>query len=127
MTELEISQIATKVVSDSKFWIGLVGVIGAVIGSILTILGNFALEWFKNKSQKAVDKSRQDILREMLKDASFKWRNISTLAAVIGCDEESTKNHLIAIGARGSESNDGSWGLISRHPLSEIKRDEGEV
>jgi hypothetical protein len=121
MTELEISQIAAKVVSDSKFWIGLVGVIGAIVGSILTILGNFALEWFKNRNQKNIDESRQKILNEMLEDTSFEWRSISTLAAVIGCDEESTKHHLIAIKARGSEKNDGKWGLISRHPLKDIR------
>ena len=46
---------------------------------------------------------------------------LSTLAAVVGCPEELTKNHLIAICARGSEKNDGKWGLISRHPLSEIR------
>ncbi|MFT6900299.1 MAG: hypothetical protein ACJAXS_000461 [Colwellia sp.] len=63
MTELEISQIAAKVVSDSKFWIG---VIGAIVGSILTILGNFALEWFKNRGQKSIDGSRHKILKEML-------------------------------------------------------------
>ena len=122
MTELEISQIAAKVVSDSKFWIGLIGVIGAIVGSILTILGNFALEWFKNRSQKNIDESRQKILKEMLGDTSFEWRSISTLAAVIGCDEESTKHHLIVIKARGSEKNDGKWGLISRHPLKDITR-----
>jgi hypothetical protein len=58
----------------------------------------------------------------MLNDEAFQWRNLSTLAAVIGCDEEQTKNYLIAISARGSENNDGKWGLISRHPLSEIER-----
>ncbi|UTJ07166.1 hypothetical protein [Arcobacter roscoffensis] len=121
MTEQEISQISKQVVSDSKFWIGLIGVIGAIVGSILTILGNFALEWFKSKSQKELDKSRQKILKKMLEDPSFEWRKLSTLSAVVGCDEEMTKHHLIAIGARGSEDNGGLWGLISRHPLEEIR------
>ncbi|WP_444931511.1 hypothetical protein ACJJIF_06965 [Microbulbifer sp. SSSA002] len=124
MMEQEISQIAAKCVCDSKFWIGLIGVVGAIVGSILTILGNFALEWFKSRSQKIIDKSRQKILKELLEDKAFEWRNISTLAAVIGCDEDSTKHHLIAIEARGSERNDGMWGLISRHPLKDIKRKE---
>ena len=120
MTEQEISQIATKVINDSKFWIGLIGVFGAIIGSVSTIIGNFALEWFKNRNQKKLETSRQKILKEMLQDESFEWRNLSTLAAVIGCDEKTTKHHLIAIGARGSEKNDGKWGLISRHPLKDI-------
>ena len=121
MTEQEISKIASQVISDSKFWIALIGIIGAIIGSILTILGNFALEWYKTKKQRELDKTRQNILKTMLEDSKFEWRNLSTLAAVIGCTEESTKHHLITIGARGSEKNDGKWGLISRHPLKDIK------
>ncbi len=58
----------------------------------------------------------------MLEEQAFEWRNLSTLAAVIGCNEETTKNHLISIDARGSEKNDGKWGLISRHPIKDIKR-----
>ncbi len=123
MTEQEISQIASQVVNDTKFWIGLVGVIGALVGSLLTIFGNFALEWFKNRHQRKIDNSRQNILMQMLEDKEFEWRNLSTLSAVIGCDEETTKHHLIAINARGSEKNDGKWGLIFRHPLNEIKRE----
>ena len=122
MTEQELSLIATKVVNDSKFWIAWVGVIGAIVGSVLTIAGNFAMEWFRGRKQGAIDDARQKILKEMLEDQAFQWRNLSTLAAVVGCDEEQTKNHLIAIGPRGSEKNDGKWGLISRHPLSEIQR-----
>jgi hypothetical protein len=122
MTEAEISLLAAKVVSDTKFWIALVGVIGAIAGSLLTLIGSFGLEWFKRKPQRDIDCARQKLLRQMLEDKAFQWRNLSTLAAVIGCNEEQTKNHLIAIGARGSEKGDGNWGLISRHPLSEIER-----
>lgn len=124
MTEAEISLLAAKVVSDTKFWIALVGVIGAIAGSLLTLIGSFALEWFKRKPQRDIDCARRRLLRQSLDDEAFQWRNLSTLAAVIGCNEEQTKNHLIAIGARGSEKSDGKWGLISRHPLSEIERDD---
>ncbi|MBY0430181.1 MAG: hypothetical protein K2Q10_03215 [Rhodospirillales bacterium] len=122
MTEQETSLLAAKIVGDTKFWIALVGVFGAIAGSLLTLAGSFALEWFKRKPQRDIDCARQKLLLQMLNDKAFQWRNLSTLAAVIGCDEEQTKNHLIAIGARGSEKNDGKWGLISRHPLSEIER-----
>lgn len=122
MTEAEISQIASKVVSDTQFWIAFVGVVGAIVGSLLTIFGNIIVEFLKNKNERKIDKKRQEILKSMLEDAAFDWRTLETLAAVIGCDEEKTKNHLIAICARGSEKNDGKWGLISRHPLDQIKR-----
>ena len=122
MTEQETTLLAAKIVSDTKFWIALVGLIGAIAGSLLTLVGSFALEWFKRKPQRDIDCARQKLLRQMLNEKAFQWRKLSTLAAVIGCDEEQTKNHLIAIGARGSEANDCKWGLISRHPLSEIDR-----
>lgn len=122
MTDHEISQIAIKVANDTKFWTGLIGVIGAVVGSVLTIFGNFTVERFKERRQKKVDDAREKILKTMLEDHAFEWRKLSTLAAVVGCNEETAKNHLIAIGARGSEKNDGTWGLITRHPLSEIDR-----
>ncbi len=122
MSEQELSLIAAKVVGDTKFWIGLVGVIGAIVGSVITLCGNFALEWFKGKAQRKIDCSRKKMLKEMLQDEAFQWRTLSTLATVIGCNEEQTKNLLIAIGARGSEKDDGKWGLISRHPLSKIDR-----
>lgn len=91
MTESEISQIASKVVNDTKFWIAFIGVIGALVGSLLTILGNIIIEWFKNKNEKKIDKQRQDILKEMLEDTEYEWRTLETLAAVVGCDEEKTK------------------------------------
>lgn len=124
MAEQELSLIATKVVSDTKFWIALVGVIGAIVGSALTIVGNFVIEWFRNRKQKAIDDARRRILKEMLQDEAFEWRDLSTLSAVVGCDEQQTKTHLIAIGARGSEKSDDKWGLITRHPLTEIHREK---
>lgn len=121
MTEQEISIITTKIVSDTKTWVALIGLLGAIVGSLLTILGNIVLEWFKNKSQKKIDKKRQEILKEMLEHKTYSWRNLETLSAVVGCDKETTKNHLISIGARGSENNDGKWSLTSRNPLKNIK------
>ncbi|MBI5074824.1 MAG: hypothetical protein HZB62_06615 [Nitrospirae bacterium] len=76
MTEQELSLIATKVVNDTKFWIALVGFIGAIVGSVLTLIGNFAIEWFKGKKQKRIDEARQKILKQMLKEQAFQWRNL---------------------------------------------------
>jgi hypothetical protein len=58
----------------------------------------------------------------MLKDDRFPnhWRKLSTLARVIGTDEETAKNLLVIIKARGSEKDDGLWGLIELHPFKEI-------
>jgi hypothetical protein len=114
------TQIATQVVSDTKFWIAIVGIIGAVIGSLLTIFGNVLVHWIKEKPQSELDKSRIKMLTEMLDDDRFpeKWRKLSTLSAVIGTDNEETKRLLFKAKARGSEKADGKWGLVKNHPFS---------
>lgn len=111
--------ISEKVVSDTKFWIAIIGLIGAIIGSLLTLGGNLLLHWLKGKPQKELDKQRVGILKEMLDDDRFpeKWRNLTTMAAVIGADESETKRLLIKAKARGSEKADDKWGLIKNHPF----------
>ena len=120
---MDTNEIATKVaeqvVSDTKFWIAVIGIIGGIVGSLFTLAGNVLLHWLKNRPQKKLDQKRKDLLRQMLDDDRFaeKWRNLSTLSAVIGADENETKRLLIEVGARGSEKNDGKWGLLKNHPL----------
>lgn len=113
------SDIARRVVSDTQFWIAMIGLIGAVIGSGLTILGNVILHWLKRKPRRDLDDRRISMLREMLDDERFpdKWRNLSVLCAVVGASQEETKRLLFMAGARGSEKEDGKWGLIKNHPF----------
>ena len=61
------------------------------------------------------------MLKEMLEDDRFeeKWRNLSTMSAIIGTEEAETKRLMIQAGARGSEKADGKWGLIKNHPFPE--------
>jgi hypothetical protein len=106
--------------SDIQVEVALIGMGGVVAGAIFTMLGNFALEWFRTRGSRKLAAEREKLLKNMLNHPIYSWRQIKTLAAVIGCDEEQTKEHLIAIGARGSEKDDGKWGLLSRHPLNEI-------
>ncbi|WP_445357631.1 hypothetical protein ACJJIC_18775 [Microbulbifer sp. ANSA002] len=113
------SEIANKIISDSKFWIALIGLCGAIVGSLLTFLGNFILHQLKEGPQKKLENQRIDLLKKMLDDDRFeqKWRSLSVLSAVIGASEEETKRLLFISGARGSEETDGKWGLIKNHPL----------
>ncbi len=113
------SEIAFKVVSDTKFWIATIGLAGAIIGSLLTILGNIFLHWIKEKPQRNLDNKRISMLKTMLDDDRFpdKWRNLSTLSSVIGADEQETKRLLFIAEARSSEKADGKWGLIKHHPF----------
>lgn len=122
MTEIEISLLAKKVAADTQFWIALTGVFGAVVGVIVSILGNLLQDCLRGKTQRRIDRCRQKLLRNLLEDETFQWRKLSTLSSVIGCNEEQTKAHLIAIGARGSEKSDDMWGLISRNPLPKFQQ-----
>ncbi|MBA2920645.1 hypothetical protein GON01_06490 [Sphingomonas sp. MAH-20] len=65
------------------------------------------------------DKAIERLLTEMLNKGP-KWRKLDTLIHVTGLSAEHTKEYLIEIGARGSETGGDRWGLISRNPLSEI-------
>lgn len=117
-TELA-TKVAHQVVTDTKFWIALIGIVGGIAGALLTLAGNVLLHWLKNRSQRKLDEKRKNLLRKMLDDERFpdKWRNLSTLSAVVGANEEETKRLLIEVKARGSEKNDGKWGLIKNHPF----------
>ena len=114
-----VKAISEKVVPDTQFWIALIGIIGGAIGAGLTLLGNIIFHWFTEKPQRKFENQRIKILTEMLDDDRFpeKWRNISTMSAVIGASEEETKRLLIKAKARGSEKADGKWGLIKNHPF----------
>lgn len=113
------NKVAQQVVSDTKFWIALIGIIGGIVGSLLTLAGNVLIHWLKNRPQKILDEDRKKLLKKMLEDERFpeKKRNLSTLSAVIGASEEETKRLLIEVKARGSENNDGKWGLIKNFPF----------
>lgn len=124
MTQEElIREITKRVVEDTQFWIALIGLIGVLTGSFVTIAGNIFLNWLQGKRQKKLDAARENLLRQML--GKNDWRTLSTLSRVIGADADETKRLLIAINARGSElskdDNDEVWGLISKHPLDQVK------
>lgn len=120
---MDTTQIATtiaeKVVSDTKFWIAVIGIIGGIVGAVFALAGNILLHWLKNRPQRKCDEKRKMLLKKMLDDERLpeRWRNLSTLSAVIGAEEQETKRLLIEVGARGSENNDGKWGLIKNHPF----------
>lgn len=114
------AEIAKTVVSDTSFWVAIVGLIGVVIGAVVTVVGNIVLHKMQNGPQHKLDNSRKALLKNMLNDSRFPlgWRNLSTLSRVIGADDETTKRLLFEIGARGSEKDDKMWGLIERHPFN---------
>jgi hypothetical protein len=122
MDEGQLAQLLSeKLLSDTKFWIAIVGIIGGIVGACLTILGNVALHWLKEKPNRDFDNRRKRMLKQMLDDSQYpdKWRSLSSLSTVIGASEEDTKRLLIELGARGSHVESDKWGLIKNHPLTE--------
>lgn len=123
MNEAELAKlIAAQVLKDTQFWIAIVGLVGAVVGSVLTMAGNIILHWFQTRSESSLDHARKTLLLKLLK--TRQWRTLSTLSRVVGADENTARRLLIEVGARSSEGerNDGEepWGLISKNPLKDI-------
>lgn len=98
---------------------GWAGIIGAAVGSAITIGGNSVLEWQKNRKGVSLAEKRKQRLRQMLNSERYTWRSLTVLAASIGADEKTTAELLIEIDARASLDNTGSWALVSRAPWPE--------
>jgi len=104
---------------DDKFLIALVGAGSALLGILVTTIGQVLLYWLKERPASRLAKLRKGLLERMLKDKRWTWRRLSTLSHVIGADETTTQTLLIEIGARASEDGSEIWGLISRNPFPE--------
>lgn len=98
--------------------IALIGVGGAVIGSIATLAGNFLMHWLKTRDEKNKEKPARVLLTEMLNHNDYTWRKLDTPMHVIGANEETTKRLLLEVGARASEDGQNLWALKSRAPLN---------
>ncbi len=118
------SEIGAKVAADTSFWVAIVGLVGVLAGAALGIVGSLLLHWLQDRPRKLLDEGRKKLLLQMLRDTRFqdRWRKMATLSRVIGADEETTKRLLIEVGARGSEKDDGLWGLIESHPFDQVDR-----
>ena len=102
----------------SEGWAVVAGAIaGGVVGALSSLSTAFLNDYLKNKCKDKLDEARKVLLRQMLEDQRFDWREIATLAHVIGADFDTTKRLLLEIGARASENGNDVGGLISRHPF----------
>ena len=107
---------------NEKIIIALIGVLGAIIGSISTVAVQFLKYKLEQKEKKKRDQPRKELLKEMLLDERFEWRKFETLKHVIGSDDDTTKRLLLEIGARASEDGQNLWGLKSRNPLQKVEQ-----
>src|SRR5258708_3812573 len=102
--------------------IALIGVAGAVVGSVATVAGSIVLHCLRARTAAKREKPRRNLLLQMLQNPDYNWRKLDTLMHVIGADEQTTKRLLLEIGARASEDGQPLWGLISRNPCPSGKQ-----
>lgn len=97
---------------------GWVGIVGVLVGGAITFVVQKAQYARETKQARERDDGRRKLLRQMLDNAGpGGWRELETLARVIGATPDETARLLIEIGARGSESGNNVWGYVERHPL----------
>lgn len=96
---------------------GWAAIIGSFVGGLVSFGGTWLNAHLTRKRPDPADEAAKSILRQMLGVESSHWRTMRTLSNVVGLSEERTRELLLEIGARGSESNPELWGLISRNPL----------
>ena len=102
--------------------IALIGVAGAVVGSVATMAASVLLHCMKERAAAKRDEPRKKLLLEMLENPQYQWRKLETLMHVIGADEKTTKYLLLVVGARASEDGQPLWGLTKRNPLTKGKQ-----
>lgn len=99
----------------------ILGIVGVAVGSA----GQFLIDHFRyqreTKKQNALDDKRKELLRTSLTNMpkGVEWRKLSTLCGIIGADPQTTTRLLIELGARGSESEEDVWALVTEKPLSQ--------
>ena len=98
-----------------KAWIGLLGV---VVGSGLTIAGQFFMHRLETAQKRDRDDRRKELLKQMLDNPGPDgWRKMSTMAGVIGAERDETARLLIELGARASETGNDVWAYLKDKPL----------
>ncbi len=100
---------------SSELWTGIVGV---VVGGLLTILGHYILHRIQTESARKRDQKRKVILTEMLNNPGPNgWRKMETMSNVIGASRDETARLLIELDARASETGTDAWAFIKDKPL----------
>ena len=102
---------------SENLMIAIVAAGGVVTGAIFSTAGQIGLAAYHEWRAYRRNKGRRELLRQMLDDPAHNWRSLDTLRHVIGCDADTTKQLLLEIGARASESGTDRWAYVHRHPL----------
>jgi len=115
-------EIALKIANDAQFWVAVIGFLGVVVGSSLSIAGNLIFHWYQNRKANSLDNLRKNLLRQMLGNSKFpEGRSLETLSRVTGAEPEECRRLLIEIGARGFTLARGveGWTYVKNRQWSE--------
>src|SRR6266704_5343844 len=96
--------------------IALIGIAGAVVGSVATISGSIVLHCLKERAAVKREKPQRDLLLEMLKRPEYQWRKLETLMHVIGAYEKTTKRLFLEVDARDSKDDQPLRRLKNHNP-----------
>ncbi|MFW6753800.1 hypothetical protein ACKUG4_24295 [Pseudomonas glycinae] len=123
MTDQLITQdVALKIASDAQFWAALIALLGVLVGSIVSIIGNLLIYWYQNKRANSLDNLRKKLLKKMLDNSRFpEGRSLETLCRVTGAEPENCRRLLIELGARGFTLTRGGegWTYVKNREWSE--------
>jgi hypothetical protein len=120
--QLTTQEIAFKMASDATFWAAVIGFLGVVTGSVISIIGNITYHWYQNRKANSLDNLRKSLLKKMLDNPKFKeGRSLATLSRVTGAEPEECRRLLIEIGARGFTLSRGEegWTYVKNREWSE--------
>ncbi len=91
-------------------------VLGAAIGTVGSIVTTWLNAYLSKKPPDPYEEAATSLLKEIL-EKGYKWRSLDVLSNVIGASHQDTRELLLMLGARGSETDSNLWGLKSRNPL----------
>src|SRR5690242_3332444 len=96
----------------------IAGLLGALIGSLSSIISPIVVEIVKGRRAGRLDAIRRKHLLSLLQDPRWESRSFETLSSAIGADDEKAIELLLEVGARRLRSHQrNQWALVSRAPF----------
>lgn len=102
-------------------------ILASIIGGAITLTAQYVMHLIQTGKTRKADDKRSAILASMLKNpGETGWRQLRTMAHVIGATEQETARLLIEMDCRASETGSGGWAYVKNKPLPEpTQNDQG--
>ena len=115
---IDVSAIDAAGADGIELWAAIIGAGAAIIGGIVTIVGQGILDYIRAAPKRKLDGARKAYLKEMLDNPGpTGWRKMQTMSRVIGASEDETARLLIELKARGNEKDNNVWAYIKDKPI----------